>query len=447
MTSPIVLPNYGAQAGQNIASLGQAIADIINPNVEFQDQLKKAVAANPDLARELAALDRDNPGFLEKLGAGKIGENIKGTAPSFSELLQGAARKGFAALPPDEQQAWATSRALGTTPTGLALEGPTAKAVGKTVKEQPDLVQGRAEQVITGQTKGQRAQESLDLTLYGLANAWLGTQNLDAQAAAGARAKIPGVFDREDMLLRAQLEASLYGARTTTDFQESLARLNQADAQRWAQNTGVGTPADWMAFLYGDPSKLDPKTVQKLTDAQNSISLEHKAVEYASTANRIAQTVDRINKTGKFAKTDITDEERSFFVSLLQRDINTLQKWGGPQLTVNYGEPPNNVPSPVQFMLPDKWLGISKRLYFTDQTGAVLTPSMAIGLLTQPPSTPNAPSPSPGGGAPDLSMLSPAARIAWSRIQGADDPQAAFAALQDQRPNLAKELTDNGIKW
>lgn len=76
MTIPY-LKGWGDTLAENAPQIGQNIAHIVNPNVDFQNLFKAAVAKDPTLLQQIA----NNPGLadaLQKAGIGNIGQQTQG---------------------------------------------------------------------------------------------------------------------------------------------------------------------------------------------------------------------------------------------------------------------------------------------------------------------------------------------------------------------------------
>lgn len=58
MVLQVVLPNFGAQAGQAFAQLGQGIRNLIDPNFERRREFENAVFTNPELLQQFADMQR-----------------------------------------------------------------------------------------------------------------------------------------------------------------------------------------------------------------------------------------------------------------------------------------------------------------------------------------------------------------------------------------------------
>ena len=58
-----VLPTIG----NDVAMLGQAIQGLVAPNYQFQEQLKRALAVNPEIIAQLTNMEANSPGMLQQL--------------------------------------------------------------------------------------------------------------------------------------------------------------------------------------------------------------------------------------------------------------------------------------------------------------------------------------------------------------------------------------------
>ena len=77
----IVLPGWGAQLGQSLASLGDSISHIIHPNQDLSRAVKQKIALDPKFAADIIDMNYLYPGSLEKVGLKNIQDKLAVYAP------------------------------------------------------------------------------------------------------------------------------------------------------------------------------------------------------------------------------------------------------------------------------------------------------------------------------------------------------------------------------
>lgn len=376
-----VLPESFFGTGGKLAGVGRGLSSIFQPNKEFQAAFRRLVASNPQLVQELAAAERQSPGLLESLRIGGRERAVISAAPkSFQEILNESAKIGFETMSPEDLQRFATARALGTMPTVLAREKVLAPAVGKVGEEKPELVAAGAEALISGQTRGQRAQEDLDLVLFGNANAYLATLPVSEAQKGSAREKIPGLFAEEDFLMRLSLQMGLANANSARDFQEQLNRLREADAQWWVRQTSVGTSEQWNQFLHNPEVRTDPKFAD-INKAFVAVGVERKVAEFTATSREITAMLDRLLGRGNIP--EAPDETKPLIAQQLNQAFARQNALGAPLFRAVLG-PSGFLAGAARVALPKGMEGRFKKIRFLDEQGNEVD-EQTIMLMTSTP--------------------------------------------------------------
>ena len=115
-----VLPNQGAEIGQSLALLGDALAKILNPNAAMQRAVQNLIATDSSALPRMAAALRNVPlERLQKMAGRTTAALIAGQPRTVAEITEGA-----------------TSSFLGTEEGQVALgEGIEERVRGRTREE------------------------------------------------------------------------------------------------------------------------------------------------------------------------------------------------------------------------------------------------------------------------------------------------------------------------
>jgi hypothetical protein len=449
-----ILPR--STAGASLAQLGSAIGRIVNPNLEFQQQLRAAIASDPNLAQTLAELERRSPGFLQNLGAGKTGAAVQDIPSSFGEELRNLGREEFGKLTDEQKKAFSLALQFGMSPIEAAKQLAIAPAVGAAAEAKPELVAEAGEQVISGRTRAQRTEEDFQTQITNLANSHLASIPLSEKERAAARAKLPELFADEDFRKRAALQLALANARGS-DIEDSINRMREQDAIWWRRQTGVGSLEQWKSFLDNPIQGAETPELAEIAGAFTGVGVERKVSELSSTGRSIASALEALK------------EARGSDALVLVAQLNSLfarqAAIGGPFFRVDLG-PTGLRAGTARFFTPKFLEGLVglDRIRFLNEDGDRISPETVVALSLSPvgvgrtprqrpapeaePSTPPTGTPPTGGAnrpldlsTVDISTLSTNARTALARIRASDDPEAAFAKLQQQVPTLAQEIT------
>lgn len=114
MTIPY-LQGWGDTLSQTVPQIGAGIAHVLNPNLDQQLALKKAIATNPQLAQSLADLEHQAPGTLQRLGLGNVGDTISQIPMSFAKQQENDTRNAYETNP-DLKTATINKKLIGQTP-------------------------------------------------------------------------------------------------------------------------------------------------------------------------------------------------------------------------------------------------------------------------------------------------------------------------------------------
>ena len=133
---------------RSLASIGQSIGGIIDPDKASRKRFQELLASNPQLAAALGRIEREAPGTLKNILPFDIPEEVisglVAISPSLAELQEDIRRPGLTPeaaggeLPPEVASAlseFARARTVGTTPSELALEPKRVAAAGEITQE------------------------------------------------------------------------------------------------------------------------------------------------------------------------------------------------------------------------------------------------------------------------------------------------------------------------
>lgn len=257
MTAPIVVRTGGA--GAALASIGQTIGQLADPDKEKREAFEAFLASDPNAVTALAEQIRLNPALAETVFDFVPQETlaaIAATPRTSVQEIEGAAADFLAGASPDIQEAFgqftAAARA-GTDPKRIATLGQELAARIAAFKE-PGVARAGAIRDITGALPGQFAADAID--------AELGTEALDIfQSFTGAerertvlRTALEGALVDSDLALQharrrelAQIAAAATNSNAAARAEEAR---QQAEAIRMVERTNIGTAEAWQQYLF-----------------------------------------------------------------------------------------------------------------------------------------------------------------------------------------------------
>src|SRR3990167_5557299 len=223
-----VLPNQGAEIGQSLALLGDALAKILNPNAAMQRAVQNLIATDSSA--------------LPKMAGRTTAALIAGQPRTVAEITEGA-----------------TSSFLGTEEGQVALgEGIEERVRGRTSEEIATSGQaverGRAElEFLRGQLESERDVSSLKSLISRNAAEYIRDyMPADERRRRSVLEAAPRFLSPETNEEEFQNQLKLIQARTSDDYtryqEDALVRL----ANSWALKAG-GEPASYRR-LFGDPT-------------------------------------------------------------------------------------------------------------------------------------------------------------------------------------------------
>lgn len=462
------LPGAGAQVGQALAGLGRGVSQIISPNQERRRALKDAIAANPELASQLALL---GPEVLEGLGLGDVLTGTIGATPlSADALLEQLRRRSLTGISPKiqgELEEFLRAKAVGTTPVELARQPPVAAGIRRVATDK-DLVQRAAERELTGQTAGQRARDDLVADVSVRAQTAVSSLPKDVAGEGSIRATLPGFFGREDLQARLDAQLQLFNARSLADFLTARDRLFLTNAIDSAQRDPVASVPAWQAY-YQNPGRALALSRGEITP-ENDIDTELIAIINSRRSKSVTERIEELAIVNQGLETalglleglDADDPEARGLIDTLNSFFLQAHDLGAPRFTVNVGLRPSKGVLGTIFENPSLSSvipfvgggGEPNDIFITDEGGNEVSPETAVAATLNfrgfgrptPAETPATP-------ATVLSLeqvrgvnfedIQAGTRTAISRILTADDPQEALDFLIGNRPDILQDILGN----
>src|SRR3990167_6948541 len=432
-----VLPNQGAEIGQSLAVLGDALAKILNPNAAMQRAVQNLIATDSSALPRMAAALRNVPlERLQKMAGRTTAALIAGQPRTVAEITEGA-----------------TSSFLGTEEGQVALgEGIEERVRGRTSEEIATSGQaverGRAElEFLRGQLESERDVSSLKSLISRNAAEYIRDyMPADERRRRSVLEAAPRFLSPETNEEEFQNQLKLIQARTSDDYtryqEDALVRL----ANSWALKAG-GEPASYRR-LFGDPtayararelvanpSLATSEEDKKLLEAARNVKLNTSDQDVFS---RTVTTLTAIRTLeGQFRSTltqqGLKKEQRESILkeqaALINSNIQALRP-----TREAVGQPLPNIKAEA-YLNPRGFFGAAAwELRYTDDAGNSYT-SEEVGKILNSPTTSQ-----PQGF--DLNSvhpgaLSPNAREAYRRIRAG---QGTLQQLMEVAPDLANEI-------
>lgn len=409
--------DIGGQIAKSLSSLGSSIGHIANPQLEWHQKIRDAIAQNPEITQHLADFAYQNPDTFKQY-AGVLPPDVMklvgNTTPSFGAFKEHFARVGLSKMTDQEKTDISTARAFGTTVHGMKEE-EKAGVVSTQTPEQvaPDIAsQGAAKEMLgarpkeaiaqdtTAQLHGELVQNTLDY-YNGMTK-----EQRDKVAPLGIPDLMADRHFQEEMDYRERV----FAARDKDRVKDSQDRLEEADAIHMSQLTGAGDPKTWRAF------RDDPQMQQRASDLASG-----KIVSQTPDDQKLLQVYHANQQVGQMFD-DKGVNQRAKLTAGYKRDIDMyMDKLSGKGRYKNDGPPDDDVAGPLvdglnnrfrslasqgQPLYKATWgqegkvLGISygKKLHIKDSRGQEVDPSkLGEGVIL------------------DTSKLSPAAAEGYKR--------------------------------
>ena len=361
---PGYLGNFGAfqvpgqmeGLGRDLAALGQGVAGVIDPHIQFHERLRDALAANPELMERFADFAANSPDAWEQMSRSRliprdVLEQVSRTNPTAAGALNAAVRPQIQALAGKKESE------LPAEPTGAQIA-----AWGRLTGERP-------------KSQLQREQEADALTFYH----GIPPEERKHMAAEG---QIPGLKLQEEMAFRQKL----FDERDKDRIKNRVDELRMRSAQNMADRTGVSTAEDWDDYLHNSKRMQRAKDMVAGTipavSQRDSLDMEmqhaytlpleqrkenlsraeaaHRALEYRT----LDGLIEHINGSKRYAPDD--EDMGKARTDLLQEQLDQI--FGPGAYKASYGQ--------------KRYLGIfghGNNLQITDKTGNPVDPEMLTG--------------------------------------------------------------------
>ncbi|KKN23050.1 hypothetical protein LCGC14_0908930 [marine sediment metagenome] len=316
------------EIGSNIAligkSIGKIISDIKGPDAADRRTFFKRIQDEPDLLNNFGRIARDNPGVLQQMFPFLKDEDISGfesVLPTLEELQEDIQRSGLTPevaggeLSPEVAATlseFARARAVGTTPTGIALE-PKRVAAAEAIP-QADVTAGLRREV-TGLTLGQESQDAWNTEIFNTAMDSFNALGMEEADVAALRDKLPAVFfdaDNQEAFRQRRIIAQMQiDAQNLDRANERTDNFRRGVAARWTERTKTGLPETWQLFLFTQemnergkglatgaiiPQNQTDIRLKEVAEAFSRTSQVDKIAEEAAVRTQIRAVIDRIGQ-------------------------------------------------------------------------------------------------------------------------------------------------------
>lgn len=435
--------------------ISDAIVKFLQPDREFQDQLRQTIATKPELIQDLADLEFNAPGTLERLGFGPVGETVAGVQPRPETEARRGSREDIVGLLQEQLglqrgqvqlDRAVLDEAIGLIGSGdqtridagLKLLTGQTEAQRRTTEAQATVAETQAEiapEVAAAQrTAAQRQQREdqfvlnlpeLDAPVDVLSIARdlragrVTDPNLIAQifAAPGMDVMLSQAFRQVELEMvhaqQVQMEAMRSGREATTNLrvQTAFNLLNQTKTgtiQAWEAVLFDPAVRDMMPELYAkDPVELtrEERDLIAVDQANKRLGIQTRMAETARFNSQILDVHSRI-KMAEGSVQGLKQAEADLLVNQLNEILKDRALVTGQEFRANWGKIPE---SGTIF-----GLGAREGLYYTDAQGRPIPESIALSGAAMP-------------------TLSADAARALVQIESIRDPQQRRQALENLR--------------
>jgi hypothetical protein len=361
-----------------LGNIADTVATVIDPNYKFKQAARSAIASNPDLIRQLSAVEDNAPGTLEAMGFGKQLTSIIRRAPipekDMIEKLTRPAVKA-AASNPKLAESRATQQVANQTPQAITVADFQAAMgqAGTKALQDPNIANIAGTTQATGARPAQLGTEAINFKSLEAASKFLdqNPQSIPQVAEGIFKGNIP-------MSVASGLFSGAYGEALTGFLnvrmaQESLdARVAVANAgnsgelsdatrrMMWSRTlpiaTKIGVDPNTLIKYFNDPSTraradrlaADPSLIKtdedrSLAAASNGIARMNVAERHKMYRDSAFEIITLVDKQKKNEDDGNDPSLRSAIRSQIQEQLDLRHETlGAPELTVKYGKPPTN---------------------------------------------------------------------------------------------------------
>lgn len=266
----------------NLPALGNVLAKLLGKDNELQASLRKAIAADPSLASELADLSKSNPQLFGALRLGKFGEQIAKTPPGYKQ------QKEAQSLEAGKLDIATKQQEFDLNPVRASILNAQKEKLDLDNKQLQEAAKGfpgvNFEKAVTDFTSGQQSPDLQAvmsnphaMQLFTQMVGWKKQQESLASQEARQDQRLAQQFDlaaqREDRLRNKQ-----YKDEGTAFFKKY----------------GVGTPQTWAQYL-SDPTTQN--TVDDLVSGKVSPGKDQNLQALMAIGTRLKQDTDMHTQT------------------------------------------------------------------------------------------------------------------------------------------------------
>lgn len=345
------LAGIGDELKETLPQFGEAIKGLINPNWKLQANLKEALASNPEMVQQLADISARNPGILQMLGYGSLGDQISQIPESSNSkntrMIEGEVSRQL--QNPTNLQNVARSKAGINKAEGEVADTEYKKAATNATNFETEFKQKQAEYQINARKRfAEIANErgGIPGIVNGILSGSMPASDIDAIFnTESAKAVQLALQDRWNML---DYNARMAAARN--DPSASNAQT-QAQAVKLLMDTGMGDVNGYMALISNpQASQLaqqliqNPALISQEPDLQKRAMYDGLVRSYIGMqrleSDRQAADLDKAYKgflaaTTAFGKA----KDRKAAAIAVQNALTQISNLGGPKITVNVDDP------------------------------------------------------------------------------------------------------------
>lgn len=237
-----VAPDPSQVLGPALQQLMEGINHVINPNFAFQQSMKHALGTNPELAQQLADLETNAPGSLQRLG---FGDELTKTIGAIPQTINNQVTQGNRATLVDTK-----NKQIQTADTQAGFD---LGRLNDTIKflADPNNKDIKADEILkrlTGQTGSERATAGSEATIKeaeaGTAPAYYAARTSEAgsqaTSAAAAATAAPAKAAAEIAGAGAEVAKAGVAKQAYQQALENLPNLKNVDFMRMAREAASG---------------------------------------------------------------------------------------------------------------------------------------------------------------------------------------------------------------
>lgn len=285
-----ILPNQGAELGKNLAMITEAIGQVIQPERQYFDAMKKIAITNPKLFQELADAAHTNPDSFKAMGLERLVPIITATAESPESQFNRENRAEIiggkkAELKAKTAQAEIVPQLLEVE--RLQLQNKRQKLTDL-VAQHPNLANVDFHEIAYKFSKGEKLDSNITTLLE----------------EPSARAAFTAALGIRESNIQYERQKALVDLRDKSE--NSLERR----AQIMFERTEAGTPKAWQQYfqitgnrdeIVGEIQKKSVKTdderaLVEVYNAHKSMSARERANEAALLGQRLSTQYTKINR-------------------------------------------------------------------------------------------------------------------------------------------------------